>query len=60
MINYRTIEKCYEMILNEDKDSAITVFFIRKLCQQDKVRTIKVGVKTLVDYDSLMKYLETA
>lgn len=58
LINYRTINECHSLIVNEDKESAITKFFIRKLCNQGLVHCIKAGNKVLVDFNSLMNYLK--
>lgn len=58
MPNYRTINQCHSLILAEDKDSAISLFFIRKLCQQNHVKHLKAGNKILVDYTSLINFLK--
>lgn len=58
MPKYRTINKCCAQIHEDDKDSAITTFFIRKLCNNNAVKFIKAGNKVLVDYDSLIECLK--
>ena len=56
---YRTINQCHDTIYQNDKDTAITKFFIRKLCNENLVKNIKAGSKILVDYNSLLTYLKT-
>ena len=56
---YRTINQCHDTIYQNDKDTAITKFFIRKLCNENLVKNIKAGSKILVDYNSLLSYLKT-
>lgn len=55
---FRTINECHSLIIGEDKESAITKFFIRQLCNQGLVHYIKAGSKVLVDFNSLMNYLK--
>lgn len=56
---FRTINQCHDTIYQNDKDTAITKFFIRKLCNENLVKNIKAGNKILVDYNSLLTYLKT-
>ena len=58
MPKYRTINSCYALIHENDEESAITTFFIRKLCNSSAVKSIKAGNKILVDFDSLIEYLK--
>ncbi len=58
MFQYRTINKCFDMIYQDDNQTAITKFYIRKLCETNKVLYMKTGNKYLVDYDSLIAYLK--
>lgn len=55
---YRTINQCYDSIVNEDSDTAITKFFIRKLCIKNLVHNIKSGNRFLIDLNSLNNYLK--
>lgn len=50
----RTIRQCYEQVKALDKDSAITIYFIRTLCSQGKVEYINAGKKILINLDSLL------
>lgn len=54
----RTIKQCYEYIKSQDSESAVTLYLIRTLCSQDKVKYIKVGNKILIQLDSLLEYLK--
>ena len=55
---YRTINQCFSSIYNEDTETAITKFFIRKLCEDNKVRYLKAGNKILIDWNSLVEFLQ--
>ena len=56
---YRTINQCYDCIYKEDNNTAITKFFIRKLCNDNLVQNIKSGNRFLVEFNSLLTYLKT-
>ena len=55
---YRTIKECYELIKQNDKDTAITQYFIRGLAKRNSIKTIQSGSKYLIDFISLQNYLE--
>ena len=57
MPKLRTINECYAMIHQEDSESAITTFFIRKLCKDNIIKHVRAGSKVMVNYDSLIEYL---
>ena len=57
-MKFRTIKGCYDLLQEADDGCAITQFYIRKLCNLNILKTIKTGNKLLVDFDSLINYLE--
>lgn len=54
---YRTIKECLVEIKKIDRDTAITEWFIRQLCNTNKITYFKSGNKSLVNLDSLLSYL---
>ena len=53
----RSIKKAYDLILQNDPDTAITVHTIRMWCKEGKIKCLTAGNKVLVDIDSLFKYI---
>ena len=53
----RTISKALDYIKQFDPDTDITEYMIRKLAQQEKISQVRTGIKTLVDVESILKYL---
>ena len=53
----KTIEQSYNEIKKLDPDSAISLWFIRCLCKENKVKHFMTGTKVLVNYDDLLRYL---
>lgn len=53
----RTIKQCFEYIKSKDKESAVTIYFIRTLCSQGRVNFTTAGKKILINLDSLLKEL---
>lgn len=53
----KTIDQCFKEIKNLDPDTAITSWFIRCLCKENKVKHFMSGTKILVNYDDLICYL---
>lgn len=54
---WRTAQQCCDMIHEYDASSGITRFYIVRLANQEKVRSLKSGRKILVDFNSLLAYL---
>ena len=54
---YRTIRQCYEEIKRYDKDSAVSEWLIRSLCKKNIIEYRTSGNKSLVNFDSLLNYL---
>ncbi len=53
----RTINETIEEIRQADPKSAVTAYFVRMLCRENKIRHFYTGKKILVDLDSLIEYL---
>lgn len=54
---FKTIQECLIEIKKLDKDSAISEWFIRSLCRNQLIDYLASGNKSLVNYDSLLNYL---
>lgn len=59
MQRIRTIKETLQMIKQEDPNTWLSEFLIRKLADGYKIRSIKTGKKTLIDYDSLLAFLQS-
>ena len=57
MIRLRTIQQFMAEIIKLDPDTAISEWFIRSLCKSNKIKYILSGNKSLVNFDSLLQYL---
>ena len=55
----RTIAETLQMIKKEDPSTRLSEFLIRKLANNYKIRSIKTGNKLLIDYDSLVAFLQS-
>ena len=55
----RTIKQCHEEIKALDTNTAITEWFIRCLCKDNKVKHFMSGSKILVNFDDLLNYLNS-
>ena len=53
----RSIRKSFEIIKQNDPETAITVHTIRTWCKQGQVKSLSAGNKVLVDMDSLIDYI---
>ena len=54
----RTIAKAYQLIKEQDPETDISKYLIRKLAEQKKISLTRTGNKVLVDVDSIMDYLK--
>ena len=52
-----TIDQVVNNIKSEDKDTAITRYFVRQLCIENKIVHIKAGQKYLINYDKFVDFL---
>lgn len=53
----RTINEIVTEVKQADPQSAVTAYFVRTLCKENKIRHFYTGKKVLVDLDSLIGYL---
>jgi len=58
VINWRTAQQACDLIKGKDNDTGITRFYIVKLANGEKIRSLKSGRKLLVDFDSLIAFLQ--
>lgn len=56
----KTVQQCFQSIKQLDSETAITEWFIRSLCKDNKVKHFMSGNKILVNYDDLLKYLNNS
>lgn len=47
------------MIKQEDPNTSLSEFLIRKLANNYKICSIKTGKKIMIDYDSLLAFLQS-
>jgi len=59
MQRIRTITETLQMLKKEDSETCLSEFLIRKLANNYKIRSIKTGNKVLIDYDSLLAFLQS-
>ncbi len=59
MSKIRTIKSALKEIKEEDPDTAITEYAIRRAIWDQKLKSKKVGVKNLVDVDEVKKYFSS-
>lgn len=57
-INWRTAQQACDLIKEQDENTGITRFYIVKLANNEKIRSLKSGRKLLVDFDSLIAFLQ--
>lgn len=53
----RSIKKAFELVRQDDPETAITVHTIRMWCKEGKIKSLTAGNKVLVDVQSLMDYI---
>lgn len=53
----RSIKKAYDLVRQQDVETAVTVHTIRQWCKQGKIKCLTAGNKVLVDLESLMSYI---
>ena len=52
-----SIKKAFDMVRQQDAETAVTVHTIRMWCKEGKIKCLTAGNKVLVDIDSLMNYI---
>lgn len=60
MPRMRLIKEAYLQIKQDDPSTALTLNALRCMVKRGEIPTIKNGRKTLVNYDALVRYLESA
>ena len=53
----RVCKKCMEELRKEDPETAVTEYYIRQLVRNKKIAYVKSGRRTLINYESLLEYL---
>ncbi len=53
----RTIREAIALLKATDGQTAVTYHFIRKLCDNGTIKSIRAGKKILINYDELLSYL---
>lgn len=53
----RTIPKAIKELKILDPNTSITYFFIKKLCDENKILYIMSGKRIILNFDSLIDYL---
>ena len=53
----RLLREAFEQLNLDDPDTNLTMYALRTIVKSGKVATIPLGRKTLINYDSLLEYL---
>lgn len=53
----RLLREAYEQLKLDDPDTNITIYALRTIVKSGKIATVNLGRKTLINYDSLIEYL---
>ena len=56
-MRYRTIPKALEELKLIDPNTSLSKYTIKKLAEKRKISQVQSGNKTMVDFDSLLAYL---
>lgn len=57
MPRMRLVKDAYEQLRKDDPDTNITMYALRTIVKSGVIPTVKLGRKTLVNYDSLLEFL---
>jgi len=57
-MRFRTVDGAIKELRKIDPETAITSYFVRSLILEGKLRYKKSGVKYLINFDSLLEFLE--
>lgn len=60
MTKMRLISETFEEIKKEDPNTALTLNGLRRLVKSGKVASVKIGRKSLINYDSVVEYLSNS
>lgn len=53
----RTVRDAIALLKQADGQTVVTYHFIRKLCDNGTITSIRAGKKILINYDELLSYL---
>ena len=56
MPRMRLVKDAYEQLRKDDPDTNITMYALRTIVKSGVIPTVKLGRKTLVNYDSLLEF----
>jgi hypothetical protein len=56
----RTITQCAKEVKTMDENTAISEYYIRQLCFNNKISYFKSGTKIIVNFDNLLDFLKGA
>lgn len=56
MLRMRFVKDAYEQLRKDDPDTNITMYALRTIVKSGVIPTVKLGRKTLVNYDSLLEF----
>lgn len=56
MPRMRLVKDAYEQLRKDDPDTNVTMYALRTIIKSGVVPTVKLGRKTLVNYDSLLEF----
>ncbi len=56
MPRMRLVKDAYEQLRKDDPDTNITMYALRTIVKSGVIPTVKLGKKTLVNYDSLLEF----
>ncbi len=59
MTKMRLISDAYNQIKNDDPQTALTMNALKCMVRRGEIPSIKVGRKTLINYDKLIAYLNS-
>lgn len=55
---YRTISETLDIIKSLDKNTSITLYYLRTLCKSGQIQVLSAGGKILINLKSLGEYLQ--
>lgn len=55
---YRTISETLDIIKSLDKNTSITLYYLRCLCKSGQIQVLNAGGKILINLNSLSDYLK--
>ncbi|MGI6696658.1 MAG: hypothetical protein ACOX6O_10565 [Christensenellales bacterium] len=59
MARLRIIQEAFKQLKQDDPETAITLCALRRIVKTGDIPAVRIGRKTLIDYDQLLQYLQT-